>query len=96
MLVRNATPLAQPLSGFITQALRPGATTLTPLRSPGLRASGTSSAYFDGHNPGPHTAKVARRKLANKLVGVLYGCLAHQTPYDDLRAWPRLVEEIAA
>jgi transposase len=58
--------------------------------SPGARA------WFDGHNPGPHTGKVARRKLANKLVGILHGCLAHQTRYDELLAWSRPVEEIAA
>jgi len=61
-----------------------------------LTASPGARAYFDAHNPGPHTAKVARRKLANKLVGILHGCLAHQTRYDEQLAWPRSVEEIAA
>jgi len=61
-----------------------------------LTASPGARAYFDAHNPGPHTAKVARRKLANKLVGVLHGCLAHQERYDEFRAWSQPVEEIAA
>lgn len=58
--------------------------------SPGARA------YFDAHNPGPHTGKSARRKLANKLVGILHGCLTQQTRYDEARAWPQQVDEIAA
>jgi hypothetical protein len=53
-------------------------------------------AYYEAHDPGPHTAKIARRKLANKLVGILHGCLIHQTRYDELRAWPPSAEEIAA
>ena len=53
-------------------------------------------AYYDAHDPGPHTAKVARRKLANKLVGILHGCLAHRTRYDEERAWHRPAEQLAA
>jgi transposase len=49
--------------------------------SPGARA------YFDARNPGPRTSKAARRKLANKLVGILHGCLAHGALYDEARAW---------
>jgi transposase len=58
--------------------------------SPGARA------YYDAHDPGPNTAKVARRKLANRLVGILHGCLAHHTLYDEDLAWPTMVEELAA
>ena len=61
-----------------------------------LRASPGARAYYDAHDPGPHTAKVARRKLANKLVGILHGCLSHRTLYDEELAWPRAVEELAA
>jgi hypothetical protein len=61
-----------------------------------LSASPGARAYFDAHNPGPHTAKSARRKLANKLVGILHGCLAHHARYDEPRAWPQQVDEIAA
>jgi transposase len=61
-----------------------------------LTASSGARAYFNAHNPGPHTAKVARRKLANKLVGILHGCLTHQTRYDEILAWPQLAEQIAA
>jgi transposase len=59
-------------------------------RSPGARA------YYDAHDPGPHTAKVARRKLANRLVGILHGCLAHRTTYDEDLAWHRTEERLAA
>ncbi|MGH8760878.1 MAG: IS110 family transposase, partial [Burkholderiales bacterium] len=52
-----------------------------------LSASPGARAYYDAHNPGPHTSKTARRKLANKLVGVLHGCLTHGTAYDEQLAW---------
>lgn len=58
--------------------------------SPGARA------YFDDHNPGPHTSRTARRKLANKLVGILHACLSGRTRYDESRAWPRAITELAA
>lgn len=58
--------------------------------SPGARA------YYDAHDPGPRTGKTARRKLANKLVGILHGCLTHGATYDEALAWTRNVEEIAA
>ena len=61
-----------------------------------LRASPGARAYYDDHDPGPHTAKVARRKLANKLVGILHGRLSHRTLYDEELAWHRPVEELAA
>jgi len=62
-----------------------------------LRASPGARAYYDDHNPGPRTAKVARRKVANKLVGILHGCLAHGTLYDESLAWEHwLPTELAA
>ena len=59
-------------------------------RSPGARA------YYDSHDPGPHTAKIARRKLANKLVGILHACVMHRTAYDEWHAWHPLAERLAA
>ena len=61
-----------------------------------LTASSGARAYYDARVTGPHTSKVARRKLANKLVGVLHGCLTHRTLYEEELAWPALVEELAA
>jgi transposase len=44
-------------------------------------------AYHAAHNPDPDTRKHARRKLANKLVGLLHGVLEHRTPYNPDIAW---------
>lgn len=52
-----------------------------------LSASPEAKAYYDAHDPGPKTGKTARRKLANKLVGILHGILTHRTPYDETIAW---------
>ena len=61
-----------------------------------LTASPGAKAYYDDHDPGPRTAKVARRKLANKLVDILHGCLAHGTVYDESLAWHQASEQLAA
>jgi transposase len=52
-----------------------------------LSASPGARAYYDAHDPGPKTGKTARRKLANKLVGILHGTLIHQMPYNEDIAW---------
>jgi len=52
-----------------------------------LSASPGARAYYDAHDPGPKTGKIARRKLANKLVGILHGSLTHEQPYDPDLAW---------
>jgi transposase len=53
-----------------------------------LRASPGARAYYDkqrarglGHNP-------ALRQPANRLVGILHGCLKTRTLYDEDTAWP--------
>jgi len=58
-----------------------------------LRSSSGARAYYDAHNPGPKTGKTARRKLANKLVGILHGTLTHQTAYDETIAWQHWLTE---
>ncbi len=51
--------------------------------SPGARALyDAERARGAGHNP-------ALRKLANRLVGILHGCLKTRTPYDEATAWPQ-------
>ncbi|MFD6563534.1 transposase, partial [Micromonospora profundi] len=50
--------------------------------SPGARA------YYDAHRSRGHTHHQALRALANRLVGILHGCLRHQQPYDEKTAWP--------
>jgi hypothetical protein len=53
-----------------------------------LQASPGARAYYDkqkdrglDHNP-------ALRQLANRLVGILHGCLKTRTLYDEATAWP--------
>jgi transposase len=54
-----------------------------------LQTSPGARAYYDhqrargaGHNP-------ALRQLANRLVGILHGCLKTRTLYDEATAWPQ-------
>jgi transposase len=50
--------------------------------SPGARACyDTMRARGIGHND-------ALRRLANRLVSILHGCLRHRTTYDQTTAWP--------
>jgi transposase len=50
--------------------------------SPGARAFYDSLRARDiGHND-------ALRRLSNRLVGILHGCLRHGTTYDEATAWP--------
>lgn len=61
-----------------------------------LTASPGAHAYYDKarargaeHNP-------ALRQLANRLVGILHGCLTTGTLYDKATAWSHRVEKAAA
>jgi transposase len=61
-----------------------------------LGASPGARAYYDqlrarevGHN-------AALRQLANRLVGILHGCLKSRTVYDEARAWSHRVEKAVA
>ena len=54
-----------------------------------LQTSPGARAYYDrqrargsGHNP-------ALRQLANRLTGILHGCLKTRTLYDEATAWPQ-------
>jgi hypothetical protein len=53
-------------------------------RSPGARA------LYDAQRARGATHHAALRALANRLVGILHGCLRHGTGYDEATAWPRL------
>ena len=64
-----------------------------------LTASPGARAFYDAHPAarGPNDKDAhskALRALSNRLVGILHGCLRHQTLYDEAKAWHR--EEIAA
>jgi len=61
-----------------------------------LQASPGARAYYDrqrargaGHNP-------ALRQLANRLTGILHGCLKTRTLYDEATAWPQYAEKTKA
>jgi transposase len=49
--------------------------------SPGARA------FYDQHRTAGDTHQRALRALANRLVGILHGCLRHDTAYDEHTAW---------
>jgi hypothetical protein len=52
-----------------------------------LSASPGARAYYDQHRAAGDTHHRALRALANRLVGILHGCLRHRTPYDEHTAW---------
>ncbi|EID79955.1 MULTISPECIES: hypothetical protein [Rhodococcus] len=61
-----------------------------------LQASRGARAYYDkqrdrGLDHGP-----ALRQLANRLVGILHGCLKTRTRYDETTAWSHHAEKPAA
>ncbi len=52
-----------------------------------LTASPGARAFYDQHRARGDTHNRALRALANRLVGILHGCLRHHTPYDEHTAW---------
>jgi hypothetical protein len=57
--------------------------------SPGCRR------YYDAHRSRGKTHHQALRALANRLVGILHGCLEHRTAYKEDVAWTQRVEAAA-
>jgi transposase len=60
------------------------------LRSPGARA------YYDRQKARGCSHDAAVRQLANRLVGILHGCLKTGTLYDETTAWSHHVDKAAA
>lgn len=58
-----------------------------------LRVSPGARAYYDQRRERGATHHQALRALANRLVGVLHGCLHHRTAYDETLAWPQPEQE---
>jgi hypothetical protein len=52
-----------------------------------LNTSSGARAFYDQHRAAGDTHHRALRALANRLVGILHGCLRHQTLYDEHTAW---------
>jgi len=61
-----------------------------------LRCSPGARAYYDRHRARGLGHNAALRQLANRLVGILHGCLKSGTLYEEATAWPQDTEQIAA
>jgi hypothetical protein len=48
-----------------------------------LSASPGARAFYDQQRASGHGHNDALRRLANRLVGILHGCLKTRTPYDE-------------
>jgi transposase len=53
-----------------------------------LTASPAARVYYDQLRDRGKDNNAALRQLANRLVGILHGCLKTDTPYDEHTAWP--------
>jgi transposase len=54
-----------------------------------LKASPGARAYYDQQRARGLSHRAALRQLANRLVGILHGCLKTRTLYNEATAWPR-------
>jgi hypothetical protein len=61
-----------------------------------LRASAGARAYYDALRARGVGHHAALRQLANRLVGILHGCLRTHTCYDEATAWPQHAQAQAA
>ncbi|HEV2808950.1 MAG TPA: IS110 family transposase [Acidimicrobiales bacterium] len=60
-----------------------------------LNASPGARAYYDERRASGDTHRRALRALANRLVGILHGCLRHGVLYDEETAWAHRVKKAA-
>jgi transposase len=61
-----------------------------------LRASPGARAYYDRQRARGCGHNAALRQLANRLVGILHGCLKTGTRYNETTAWSHHTESLAA
>jgi transposase len=61
-----------------------------------LSASPGARAYYDRIRTREVSHRAALRQLANRLVGILHGCLKTGTHYDEATAWSHHAETVAA
>jgi hypothetical protein len=61
-----------------------------------LRVSAGARAYYDRQRARGANHNAALRQLANRLVGILHGCLKTGTPYDETTAWSHHLNDAAA
>jgi transposase len=57
-----------------------------------LTASPGARRFYDQHRTNGDTHHRALRALANRLVGILHGCLRHNTLYDETTAWSHRIK----
>lgn len=60
-----------------------------------LSASPGALRYYEQLKARGKTTNEALRALANRLVGILHGCLRRRCPYDEAVAWPQALSEAA-
>ncbi|MFI5752204.1 IS110 family transposase [Streptomyces sp. NPDC051644] len=61
-----------------------------------LRVSAGARAYYEKQRARGIEFNAALRQLANRLVGILHGCLKTGTPYDEATAWSQRAHALAA
>ncbi|TDD42067.1 IS110 family transposase [Kribbella antibiotica] len=61
-----------------------------------LNTSPGARAYYDKQRARGAEHNPALRQLANRLVGILHGCLKTSTPYNEETAWQHHTEPLAA
>ncbi len=60
-----------------------------------LTASPGARAFYDQQRAAGHEHNDALRSLANRLVGILHGCLKTRTLYDENTAWGHRQQQAA-
>jgi transposase len=60
-----------------------------------MRGSPGARAYYQQLRSRNIGHQAALRQLANRLVGILHGCLKTQTPYDEHTAWAHILNAAA-
>ena len=60
-----------------------------------LTASSGARTYYDQQRAAGRGHNDALRRLANRLVGILHGCLKTRTPYDENTAWNHRQQQAA-
>jgi transposase len=58
-----------------------------------LNASPGARSYYDAHRARGATHHQALRALANRLVGILHGCLRHRQHYNEDTAWAKITQD---
>ena len=61
-----------------------------------LNASPGARALYDAERDSGTEHNAALRKVANRLVGILHGCLKTRTLYDEATAWSHRENKLAA